>query len=288
MIIGVTVEGRLAVRHAGRVWDVTALLDEQVSTNDPLATAIRQGLRIEPDRLAGLPNVAEDDVRWTAPLRRPGKILGAPANYFEHVDEMPNSATVVEWGLFLKAGTSVIGPDERVRLPYHDVRTDYEGELAVVIGRSGKDIPIERALDHVYGYTALLDITIRSSEDRSTRKSFDTFTPLGPWVVTADDVGEPDDIGLQLFVNGRLRQQSDTSKLIYGVRELIAYASSVMTLEPGDVIATGTPAGVGPLGDGDHVRLELDRIGSLAVDVTAEGAIAYADRPGPRSALQRE
>src|SRR5690606_11736945 len=146
-----------------------------------LAAAIRSGIDFDVARVAHLPTLPLTEVRWEAPLPRPGKIIGAPANYFEHVDEMPDSATILEWGIFLKAGTSVIGPGGVVRLPYRDKRTDFEGEFAVVIGKGGRDIPLERALDHVYGYTCILDITVRSTEDRSTRKSFDTFSPLGPW-----------------------------------------------------------------------------------------------------------
>ena len=288
MIIGLFNGGRLGVVDGASVVDVTEYADDHGGPDGALAQAIRDGVRtIEPFALGAYPRLPLADVRWEAPLPRPGKIIGAPANYFEHIDEMPDSATIVEWGVFLKAGTSVIGPGGTVRLPYTDRRTDHEGELAVVIGTRGKDIPLETALDHVYGYTCILDITVRSTEDRSTRKSFDTFSPLGPWIVTADELGDPGDLVLRLSVNGEVRQESTTAKLIYGVPELIAYASSVMTLEPGDVIATGTPAGVGPIVDGDDIVVEIERIGALRVGVSAAGAIAYAERPGPRTALRR-
>ncbi|MGW5138164.1 fumarylacetoacetate hydrolase family protein [Nocardia beijingensis] len=215
-----------------------------------------------------------------APLPRPGKIVAAPVNYLDHKAEMHEQKTIAEYGVFLKANTSVIGPGERVELPYTDKRTDQEGELAIVIGRTARNIPAERALDVVFGYTGLLDISVRSTEDRSTRKSFDTFTPLGPWIVTADEVGDPDALPLRCWVDGELRQQTSTAELIFPVAELVAYASSVMTLHPGDVIATGTPAGVGPLAHGSSIRLEIGRIGTLEVGVTAEHATAYADRPG--------
>lgn len=289
MRIGLFDGGRLGVVHDDVVHDVSALVDAPPSPEGPLAQAIRDGLGDIPLHvLERHPRVPLQDVRWEAPLPRPGKIIGAPANYFEHVDEMPDSSTVVEWGVFLKASTSVIGPGGTIRLPYRDRRTDHEGELAVVIGKTGRDIALDDALDHVYGYTCVLDITVRSTEDRSTRKSFDTFTPLGPWVVTADEVGDPGDLELRLTVNDEERQHSSTSKLIYGIPELIAYASSVMTLEPGDVIATGTPSGVGPIADGDVVVVEIDRVGSLRVSVSDVAAIPHADRPGPRTALRRE
>jgi len=270
------------------VHDVSDLVPtESVGTGGALAAVIRSGSLPGAAEVAAAPALPLESIEWEAPLPRPGKIIGAPANYFEHIDEMPDSATVVEWGVFLKASTSVLAPGGIIRLPYLDKRTDHEGELAVVIGRGGRDIPLEHARSHVFGYTCAMDITVRSTEDRSTRKSFDTFTPLGPLVVTADEVGDEGDLGLRLTVNGEVRQKSTTAKLIYGVPELIAYASSVMTLEPGDVIVTGTPAGVGPIVDGDVVDVTIDRVGTLTAGVSAAGAIAYADRPGPRTALRR-
>lgn len=272
----------------GRIYDVS----EYMGDADPVLT----------DRVAGLPllglvasldlgslrshDVA--DVVLESPVPRPGKIIGAPANYYEHIQEMPDSATIREWGAFLKAPSSVVGPNAVVQLPYVDVRTDYEGELAVVIGRGGRNIQPAHALDHVFGYTCLLDITVRSTEDRSTRKSFDTFTPMGPWIVTADQLRDPGDLELTLSVNGHVRQSTSTGKMIFGVEELIAYASSVMTLERGDVIATGTPAGVGPLADGDRIDVHISGIGGFAVSVSAADAIPYADRPGPKAGLYAE
>ncbi|MGP6170029.1 fumarylacetoacetate hydrolase family protein [Microbacterium sp. A196] len=286
MRIGLFNGGRLGVVQEPVVRDVTDLVGSD-APQGPLHEVIRRGIRIDEGMLASAPSVPIADVAWDAPLLRPGKILGAPANYYEHVDEMPDSNTILDWGVFLKASTSVTGPGGVIELPYTDKRTDYEGELAVVIGRGGRDIPLDEALDHVYGYTGVLDITVRSTEDRSTRKSFDTFTPLGPVVVTADEFGDPGDVALRLEVNGELKQDSTTAKLIYSVPAVIAYASSVMTLEPGDVIATGTPAGVGPIVDGDVVTLRIDGIGELSVTVSGRRAIAYVDRPGPSVALTR-
>jgi 2-keto-4-pentenoate hydratase/2-oxohepta-3-ene-1,7-dioic acid hydratase in catechol pathway len=287
MRLGLFAGGRLGAVHNGNVYDVSSLVGEPGPAGR-LDAAVRQNLTAIPaDLLSGTPAVALSDVQWEAPLPRPGKIIGAPANYFEHIDEMPDSATILEWGFFLKASTSVIGPGGTVELPYTDVPTHHEGELAVVIGKGGRHIALDDAWDHVYGYTCVLDITIRSTEDRSTRKSFDTFTPLGPIVVTADEVADAANLDLRLTVNGGERQSSNTSKLIYGIPELIAYASSVTTLEPGDVIATGTPAGVGPIVDGDVVTVTIEGVGELTVDVSGRGAIPHAERPGPRTALRR-
>lgn len=284
MRLGVFGGGRLGALSAGQVYDISDLAPA-TGTDGPLAALIRSGTRVTLDGRVGVP---VEEVAWEAPLPRPGKILGAPANYYDHADEMPDSATIVDWGMFVIASTSVIGPEQTVQLPYHDKRTDYEGELAVVIGKGGKNIALADALDHVYGYTVAMDITVRSTEDRSTRKSFDTFTPLGPWVVTADEIGDPATLELSLTLNGETRQRVATSKMIYGVEEIIAYASSVMQLEPGDVIATGTPAGVGQIADGDRIVATVDRIGSIGVHVSADNAGRYEDRPGPKTALQRQ
>ncbi|CAM5692358.1 Ureidoglycolate lyase [Streptomyces glaucescens] len=218
-----------------------------------------------------------------APLPRPGKIIGAPVNYLDHKAEMEYATSVADLGVFLKSNSSVIGPGEDIVLPYTDKRTDQEGELGVVIGRTASHVSVDEALDHVFGYTCLLDITVRSGEDRSTRKSFDTFTPIGPWIVTADEIPDPDSLDLRCDVAGSTRQRTNTADLIFGVRELVAYASSVMTLRPGDVIATGTPAGVGPLSHGDRVVLEIERIGRLEVGVDGSRATPYAQRPGRRN-----
>ncbi|WP_329204122.1 fumarylacetoacetate hydrolase family protein [Streptomyces sp. NBC_00683] len=217
-----------------------------------------------------------------APLPRPGKIIGAPVNYLDHKAEMEYTTSVADLGVFLKANSSVIGPDQDILLPYTDRRTDQEGELGVVIGRTARHVGVDDALDHVFGYTCVLDITVRSGEDRSTRKSFDTFTPVGPWVVTADEIPDPDSLGLRCDVGGSTRQRTNTADLIFDVRELIAYTSSVMTLHPGDVIATGTPAGVGPLTHGDRVVLEIERVGRLEVGVDGSRALPYEQRPGRR------
>ena len=248
--------------------DFRGPLHAVIASNLSLASAV-SGLR---RRLA--------EVRLEAPLPQPGKILAAPVNYISHKNEMRQHNTVAQLGVFLKAPSSVLEPGGTIRLPYTDQRTDQEAELAVVIGRAARNLPSDRALEHVFGYMCALDITVRSGEDRSTRKSFDTFTPLGPAVTTADEVGNPGHLSIRSWVNGVLRQDASTKDMIYGVPELISYASSIMTLLPGDVILTGTPAGVGPLSDGDAVTVEIEHVGRLDVTVSTAGAIGYATRPG--------
>ena len=216
-----------------------------------------------PGSVANAPRRRLAEVGVEAPLPQPGKILGAPVNYIDHGNEMGEHHTVAQLGVFLKAPSSVLAPGGTIRLPYTDQRTDHEAELAVVIGRTARNLPPERALEHVFGYTCALDITVRSGEDRSTRKSFDTFTPLGTAVTTADEVGDPGRLRIRSWVNGALRQDASTKDMIYGVPELLAYASSVMTLWPGDVILTGTPDGVGPMAVGETVSVTIEGIGTL-------------------------
>jgi 2-keto-4-pentenoate hydratase/2-oxohepta-3-ene-1,7-dioic acid hydratase in catechol pathway len=225
-----------------------------------------------PGRADGTPL---SDVRLRVPVADPSKIIAAPVNYRDHQAEMNSDAQVGALGFFLKAPSSLLDPGGTIQLPYHDRRFDQEGELALVIGRTARRVSEQEALSYVFGYTALLDITMRGGEDRSTRKSFDTFTPMGPVLVTADEFGDPDDAQLRCWVSGELRQKASTRDLIWGVAELVSYASSVTTLYPGDVITTGTPAGVGPLTAGDDIRLELSGLGlGLTARVAADHAVA--------------
>ncbi|HEX5332216.1 MAG TPA: fumarylacetoacetate hydrolase family protein [Cellulomonas sp.] len=281
MKIATTTDGRLLVATDGTLAaDVTAALG--LTGPDPFALLLARGQGIAPIAdldLPSLPQVALGDVTLGAPVR-PRTVIGAPVNYRDHQVEMHEQLTVAELGVFLKASSSVIGPGGIVELPYTDVRTDHEGELTVVLGRHARNLSPAQAMDAVLGYTCGLDITVRSTEDRSTRKSFRTFTPLGPWVVSADEVPDPGALDLRCWVGDELRQHASTADLILGVAELVAYASHVMTLEPGDVILTGTPAGVGPILPGDRVAVEISQLGRLEVTVSDAGAIAYADRPG--------
>ncbi|MFH9833386.1 fumarylacetoacetate hydrolase family protein [Streptomyces sp. NPDC017201] len=279
-------KGRLGIVDGDDIVDVT---EQLTGTSTPSAagalhqhieTVARDGA-VQVD-LTGCARVPLDEAALEAPLPRPGKIVGAPVNYLDHKAEMAYTTSVADLGVFLKANSSVIGPGQDIVLPYTDKRTDQEGELGVVIGRTASNVDASDALAHVFGYTCVLDITVRSGEDRSTRKSFDTFTPIGPWIVTADEIPDPDSLDLRCDVGGATRQRTNTADLIFGVAELIAYTSSVMTLHPGDVIATGTPAGVGPLSHRNRVVLEIDRVGRLEVGVDGSRATPYEQRPGRR------
>jgi len=211
-------------------------------------------------------------VKLDPPVPNPSKIVAAPVNYYLHQDEMNEQFknaeyTVEKLGFFLKAPSSIIGPNDTIKLPFKDRRTDHEAELAFVVGKRAKDVPASEAHKYIFGYFALMDITVRGKEDRPWRKSFDTFTPIGPWIVTADEVENPNELGFKLWVSDELRQSANTKDLIYNCYKFFEAASSVLTLEPGDIVTTGTPEGVGPINDGDVVRIQIDRIGEFSVNV---------------------
>ena len=202
------------------------------------------------------------DVRLLAPVV-PSKVVAVGKNYAAHVKEMGGEAPENPV-LFLKPSTSVVGPDDPIRLPPLSDEVHHEAELAVVVGRLVREVPIERALEAVLGYTCANDVTARDlqrADGQWTRaKGFDTFCPLGPWVVTDLD---PGDLLVRCTVDDVVRQEARTSALLHPVAELVSYASAVMTLLPGDVLLTGTPAGVGPIVDGDVVEVTVEGIGTL-------------------------
>ena len=215
------------------------------------------------------------DLKLNSPIARPSKIIGAPVNYRAHQAELNEDAeispygavrNIETYGLFLKSPIPV-GPSEGVKLRLKNRRTDHEVELAIVIGRECCDATEEDALSYVAGYTIGLDMTVRGSEDRSLRKAVDTHSVLGPWLVTRHEIEDADKLDISLSVNGRRRQYSNTSRMIYSTRKLIAYASSFYTLYPGDVIMSGTPEGVGPVSVGDILECRIDRIGSMNVRI---------------------
>jgi 2-keto-4-pentenoate hydratase/2-oxohepta-3-ene-1,7-dioic acid hydratase in catechol pathway len=204
-----------------------------------------------------------DDVRLLAPVL-PSKVVAVGRNYADHAREM-GSEPPAEPVLFLKPSTAVVGHGDPIAYPVKlTQRVDYEGELAVIIGRLCREVPAAQAAEVIFGYTCANDVTARDLQARDgqwTRaKGFDTFCPLGPWIETDAD---PADLELTTVVNGEVRQQTRTSQLLYDVPALVEYVSTVMTLLPGDVLLTGTPAGVGPLEDGDEVSVTIENVGSL-------------------------
>jgi 2-keto-4-pentenoate hydratase/2-oxohepta-3-ene-1,7-dioic acid hydratase in catechol pathway len=205
------------------------------------------------------------DVRVLAPVL-PSKVVAIGRNYAEHVREMGGSEPPAEPVIFLKPSTAVVGPADVIMRPVHlTERVEHEGELAVVIGRLCREVPPERVPEVIFGYTCANDVTARDLQRKDGQwaraKGFDTFCPLGPWIETELD---PSDLELTTTVNGEVRQHSRTSLLLHDVPALVSYVSAVMTLLPGDVLLTGTPAGVGPLADGDEVSVTIEGIGILA------------------------
>ena len=274
--------GRLGLVEGSTVRDVTPALDALPAALYPYPThdVFVAGLPAIRDRVQALPDdgarLALDELALESPVQNPGKFVAAPVNYAAHLEEaIADEATfsrahvrrIQETGLFLKATSSAIVVGSAIALRHPDRRTDHEIELAVVIGTAGRDIAAERALDHVAGYCVGLDITIRGPEERSLRKSLDTYSVLGPWLVTADEFGDPAGRELRLDVNGAPRQRANTRDLILDVPALIAFASRFYTLHPGDVIFTGTPEGVGPIVPGDVIEAAVEGIGTFSMPV---------------------
>jgi acylpyruvate hydrolase len=222
-------------------------------------------------------------VRLCAPIPRPGKILAVARNYPAHAAERGSAAPPVEPILFLKASSAVIGPEDEIRIPAATSRVDYEGELAVVIGRGARRVSVETALECVAGYCVANDVSARDFQQTRGQhfigKSCDSFAPLGPALVTADEIPDPQDLAIGTVVSGEPRQSGHTKEMHFSVARLIAFASRLMTLEPGDVLLTGTPAGVGAaqqpprwLRDGDVVDVEIERVGRLCNYVRGDPA----------------
>ncbi len=251
--------------------EMTALL---AAGPDGLAAAARA-----PESSASLPLA---DVRLEAPVLRPPKILAIGLNYADHVAESGREMPKIPL-VFNKQSTSVVGPRDPFHMPRVSTALDYEGELGVVIGRRCRHVPKQRAAEVIAGYTVVNDVSVRDWQLRTPTftmgKSFDTHCPLGPWIVTGDELGDPHALDLKTWVNGELRQSSNTKQLIFDCFVLVEHLSTAFTLEPGDVIATGTPGGVGIamkpprlLQVGDVVRIAIDGVGELENAVIEEPA----------------
>ena len=280
---------RLGLVVGDRVVDVTDLFDFTPRWPAPPGDwFIRQAAGMLPAleaRMDGGPGVALSDVRLESPVARPGKIVGAPINYRAHIDEAHDDkgigfgrvfSDLKDHGLFLKATSSLIGPSDEVRLRFPERRSDHEVELVAVIGREASQVSKDQALDHVFGYCIGLDMTVRGPEWPVFRKSADSYCVLGPWIVTADEIADPNGLDLSITVNGVTKQSANTRDLIYDVQALIEYASSFYTLHPGDVIFTGTPEGVSEVQPGDVMVVRIQQIGEMTVRVAAE---RFSDKP---------
>ena len=273
-------DNRLGLVRDEMVYDVTHVLKKipafryPLPDYDPLIAALP---KLKKHLVAKGKGKPVSKVKLLSPVANPGKIIAAPVNYAKHLQEVLADqgihhgnlvSEIHKAGMFLKATSAVVGPGEGVKLVHTDRRNDHEVELALVIGRSAKNVSAAAAPDYIAGYCIGLDMTIRGPEERSLRKSPDSYCVLGPWLVTPDEVGDPGKLQVSIAVNGEPRQDASTSDLILGVAQLIAWGSTFYTLHPGDVILTGTPQGVGPVRPGDTMRARIDRIGAMQVKVS--------------------
>jgi 2-keto-4-pentenoate hydratase/2-oxohepta-3-ene-1,7-dioic acid hydratase in catechol pathway len=280
-------EGRLGLVEGTTVRDVTAALDVLPRFSYPLPQhdifiANLDAVATRARALAkDAPALPLDGLTLLSPVANPGKIIAAPVNYQKHLNEVRDNPqlhgnnpghtfTIQSAGLFLKATSSLVGPGQGIVVRCAKRRTDHEVELAVVIGRTASRVKRDEALGYVAGYSIGLDISIRGSEDRSFRKSPDSYSVLGPWLVTADEIPDPGSLNLQITVNDQLRQDSNTKFMILGVPELIEMASAFYTLQPGDLLFTGTPEGVSPIEAGDRIVASIDGIGAMTVVARAD------------------
>jgi 2,4-didehydro-3-deoxy-L-rhamnonate hydrolase len=288
-----TLKGALGVVENDVVYDISSVYGELKPQSYPLPqydlfiaelprllgtqnnSPIRASLEKSKSNSQGIP-VAQ--VTFLPPIANPSKVIGAPINYLAHIAESKadkgiehgrNITTIADWGMFLKANTSMIGVSESIRLSFTDRRNDHEIELGVVIGKSGRNISRDNAMEYVAGYMTCLDMTLRGTEFQCFRKSIDTYSVSGPYFVTKDEIVDPNNLDLWLSVNGQPRQSSNTQRMVFDVQRLIEFASSFYTLHPGDIIMTGTPEGVGPVVAGDLIHCGVQGVGEFKISVTA-------------------
>jgi 2,4-didehydro-3-deoxy-L-rhamnonate hydrolase len=281
-------DNRLGLVKGDRVHDVSKALDKlpkltyPYPKGDPLITHLET---MKPAILAaaeGAATLAVKDVKFLSPVQAPTKIIGTPTNYMDHREEatlqrdvfsggVPSRYTgsIEEQGLFLKANSALVGPGEGVRLRFPERRTDHEMELGVIIGKKASNIGKDKALSIVAGYAIALDMVVRGSQDRSFRKSVDSYAVLGPWIATADEVGDPQNLDFFLSVNGDVKQKSNTNMMIMDLVTQISWASEYYTLWPGDIIMSGTCAGVSQVKAGDVMHCEIDKVAATDVRILA-------------------
>lgn len=270
-------DGRIGVvvddQHLVDISDVAGVDTQQwppVGPTSLIARFAELRPRIE-QALGDLPRVALASVKLQTPVPWPNKVIAYPVNYHDHGREMQASYRATHQGFFLKPNSSLSGAGEPVVLPNVPTReVHHESELAIVIGKQARGIRREDWKDYVFGYACLLDMVVRGREERVFRKAYDSFCPVGPWITTADEVPDPHALGIRCLVNGEVRQDSNTRHLVFNIWDQIEHLSQAMTLEPGDLIFTGTPGGIGAamkpmqfLKAGDRVRVEIDGLGAL-------------------------
>jgi 2-keto-4-pentenoate hydratase/2-oxohepta-3-ene-1,7-dioic acid hydratase in catechol pathway len=277
-------EGRIAVVRDDALYDVTELAQRVIAAQPPVARGDALVANLEPIRAAigatqlEHPACRVADAVLLSPVQNPTKLIAAPVNYELHIQEAEADkaitfnhmvARIDQAGLFLKANSSLVGPGEGIGVRFLDRRTDHEVELALVIGKTCTGTTRDEALEYVAGYAIGLDMSIRGTEDRSMRKSIDSYSVLGPWLVTADEIPNPGALDLRIRNNGELKQESNTRHLLRDIRHLIVWAAEWYTLHPGDVLYTGTPEGVAPVKPGDVLDCEVEKVGPMRVAVRA-------------------
>ncbi len=277
---------RWGVVDSGYVYDITDYFHEIAArgakvVGDPFIAALPELSGHVSSALQRSPVGRADEMAFDSPVRAPTKVIGAPVNYADHVAEAAGDALlsqhrpiapIEEAGLFLKATSCLVGPSTGIADRFPDRRTDHEIEVGVVIGEECAGVPVGEALRHVAGYALAIDATLRGPEDRSFRKSIDTYGVLGPYLVTPDEIGDPHDVSFSLAVNGQTRQSASTKSMIMDIAHLISWASDWYTLYPGDVIMSGTPAGAGPIMPGDVLECTLGALATMTVQVREFGS----------------
>jgi 2,4-diketo-3-deoxy-L-fuconate hydrolase len=281
-------EDRLGVVRGDMIHDISAIQDEIRAKarydmrGDCVIAALpeyRDRMEKAADAATGVPVAS---VKLLPPVARPSKIMAAPINYEAHIAEMAAQPHVTgedkgptrpkgiqNQGIFLKSNSAVVGPAEGVAIRFPDRRNDHEVEFVIVIGKQGSRVRKEDAMDYVAGYTLGLDMTVRGVEDRSFRKSCDGYAPLGPWMVTADEIRDPNNVDFTVHLNGKLQQDAHTKDLIFDCQRLIEFASEFYTIYPGDILFTGSPPGVSEVKPGDEMHCACNLIGEMKVKVRA-------------------
>lgn len=282
-------DNRIGLVEGDQVKDVSGVLDAlpplkwPVPTGDQFIANLDKLLPLMKKAAADAPSKPLADVKLLSPVANPSKVIGAPLNYQAHIDEATDNPDIThgvhgtahegfdtpidKYGLFLKGATGVTGASEGVELHWPERRNDHELELCVIIGEGGKNIARENAMNHIAGYAVGLDMTVRGPEDRSMRKAADSYSVLGPYLVTADEIADPGNLDFEIRIGNVSRQKSNTNMLICDIPDLIVRASKIYRLFPGDIIMTGTPEGVAEVKAGDVMHCWIDQVGEMDVAV---------------------
>jgi 2,4-diketo-3-deoxy-L-fuconate hydrolase len=263
------------IAKGDEVFDITSHLP--IETDEPALWLMNQSSEKIDVLCANAKKLNISELSLLSPIIKPGKVVAAPINYKAHVEEMLSNGQafghiqtdIKKAGLFLKASSSVVGPSEGIAQRFLDRRTDHEIELCAIIGKTADRVSAKNALSFVAGWCLGLDITVRGPEDRSFRKSIDSYCVLGPWITSSDEDIDPTNLQLQLYVDNEKRQDANTNDMVMSVAELIEYASMFYTLQPGDVIMTGTPQGVGPILPGVILKATGTGLGTMETHVRA-------------------